>query len=65
MEEITVDANEIFEINQDLKALMSLLYGLADAEDGGYTVDSASLNHLGKLAADCCIRLNKIFTDIA
>lgn len=61
MEEITVESDEIHELNQDLKALMSLLFALADAEDGGFIVDSASLNHLGNLAAECHAKVNKIF----
>lgn len=64
MEEITVEADEIFALNRDLKALMSLLFGLADAEDGGFIVDSASLNHLGNLAAECYTKVNEIFADV-
>lgn len=64
MEGITVEADEIYELNRDLKALMSLLFGLADAEDSGFVVDSASLNHLGNLAAECYTKVNKIFADV-
>lgn len=53
-----IDLEEVDELSKGLKALTSLLFALADAEDGGFLVDSNSLNHLGHLAADCDHRLH-------
>ncbi len=55
---------ELQEISGELKALMSLLFALGDAEEGGYVVDSSSLFHLGRVAAECDQRLNCLFPEI-
>lgn len=60
MEKHEIDINAVEELSQDLKALTSLLYALADAEDVGFMIDSYSLNHLGQLAADCNQKLHDV-----
>lgn len=55
---------ELQEISSELKALMSLLFALGDAEEGGFVFDSSSLFHLGRVAAECNERLNCLFPNI-
>lgn len=62
MDKNEIDLDKVNEISADLKALTSLLFALADAEDGGFMVDSYSLNHLGQLAADCNQKLHDVLT---
>ena len=50
--EITMDINEADEILEDLQALTSLLFALADSADGGSAIGSECLIHLGKLSRD-------------
>ncbi len=55
---------ELQEISSELKALMSLLFALGDAEKDGYVVDNSSLFHLARVAAECNQRLICLFPDI-